>query len=256
MSFRKLKCFFLEYAHGRSPEGAEKARHDQAQEVYFELVKPACMVHYVRRSSELAHPAMITTDHLRQVEEADLVIADLTHGDPTVYFCLAHRFARGRAHIKTTLLISDASNGNQHSRFLAPLGQTLMNYDISENTDTENYDEPARYNDRRERIIAARQDISSLLESMAGFQEMLSDEKERLQRGAQEVGGKPTVSDPSDMDERKPSYTPEEVEALRDRFMHSQLTFYSRQQQPAPQNRSSRREFTLYEDLLGERPKR
>lgn len=74
-------------------------------ELYREVVKPICAELGIDaiRADETYGPGLIIADVVRQIDEANLVIAEITPSNPNVYYELGYAHARG----KPTVLIAD-----------------------------------------------------------------------------------------------------------------------------------------------------
>ena len=96
-------CFVLE-PHWRDDgdnnqpeqEKNKKQRERENNLIFEEIIEPAVAAHGYRvvRSSHLCQSGYVTREHQRLAEEAELVIANLTHDDPVAYFCLAWRLGK------------------------------------------------------------------------------------------------------------------------------------------------------------------
>lgn len=85
-------CFVLEPCY-KPGDSEAKRRLDL---IYNRIIEPSIDAHNFRilRSSELAQPEFISRDHISLAANSELLIADLTGGDPVVFYCLAHRMAK------------------------------------------------------------------------------------------------------------------------------------------------------------------
>ena len=74
-------------------------------ELYNEVVKPICTSLGVDavRADETYGPGLIIADVIRQIEEANVIIAEITPANPNVYYEVGYAHARG----KPTILIAD-----------------------------------------------------------------------------------------------------------------------------------------------------
>lgn len=68
----------------------------------------------ITRSSELSLPQYLTRPHLAHIEEADLVIADLSMNDPVVSYCVARRSVRADPGM---ILLRDVQTANMFDIF-------------------------------------------------------------------------------------------------------------------------------------------
>lgn len=93
-----MVCFVLEpYPFLKEMDTSEHSNRVRENNLVFdEIVEPAVSAHGYRlvRSTELCRPNYVTREHQRLSEEEDLVIANLTHFDPLVFYCLAWRLAK------------------------------------------------------------------------------------------------------------------------------------------------------------------
>ena len=74
-------------------------------ELYLEVVRPVCEEFGTEavRADETYGPGLIIADVVRQIDEANFIIADITPENPNVYYEVGYAHARG----KPTILIAD-----------------------------------------------------------------------------------------------------------------------------------------------------
>jgi hypothetical protein len=74
-------------------------------ELYEEVVKPVCGEFHIEsvRADESYGPGLIIADILQKIDEAKIVIAEITPPNPNVYYEVGYSHARG----KPTILIAD-----------------------------------------------------------------------------------------------------------------------------------------------------
>ncbi len=74
-------------------------------ELYSEVVRPVCKEFDVKavRADDTYGPGIIIADVVRQIDEANFIIADITPENPNVYYEVGYAHARG----KPTILIAD-----------------------------------------------------------------------------------------------------------------------------------------------------
>ena len=76
-------------------------------ELYEEVIKPVCAEFKIEavRADEVYGPGLIIGDVMRQIDEANLIIAEITPSNPNVYYEVGYAHAR----VKPMVLIADRS---------------------------------------------------------------------------------------------------------------------------------------------------
>lgn len=86
-----------------APYGApERVRYEQALEIWEKVIEPACMAAGVEpvRADKIARPGEITDQVFAQIRDADLIVADVTGGNPNVMYELGLRHTLHKATIQ------------------------------------------------------------------------------------------------------------------------------------------------------------
>lgn len=91
----KKSCFVI------SPIGEDgSAERRRADNVFKYVIKPAVSDYEVVRADQIADPGIISEQIVGRIQNDDLVIADLTGGNPNVFYELAVRHAVGKPTIQ------------------------------------------------------------------------------------------------------------------------------------------------------------
>lgn len=100
----KTSCFVIRpIGDELAPYGApERVRYEQALEIWEKVIEPACLAAGLEpiRADKIARPGEITEQVFAQVRDADLVIADVTSGNPNVMYELGLRHTLHKATIQ------------------------------------------------------------------------------------------------------------------------------------------------------------
>ena len=94
MSEQAKVCFVVSPIGGSGSEIRQKA--DDFLEYIISKCKPLASQYKIVRGDQITEPGRITTQVIRLIESAELVIADVTGGNPNVYYELALRHAPGK----------------------------------------------------------------------------------------------------------------------------------------------------------------
>lgn len=95
-----MKCFMIGPIGDKlAPLGSEgRTIYEQALDVFEQVIEPACRTHDLEpvRADQIALPGEITTQILRHLRDDDLVIADISGGNPNVMYELGLRHSTGK----------------------------------------------------------------------------------------------------------------------------------------------------------------
>lgn len=187
-------CFILEPRHGG--EGAISKK--DLDEIFNRIIEPAIDAHGYRivRSSLLAQAEHVSRDHLILAKEATLLVANISGGDPVVFYCLAHRMARHElgdlAERQPVITMLDRE---EEERFYLP-GPTAypVRYSLAPDRGA---DDPQGSNLKERNLINARRDLNNaVLRRLAmgvapdDAEETAAEEDESRPRGGASAGAK------------------------------------------------------------------
>ncbi len=164
---RGLVCFVLEPF-----VRLDSVRQREIDLVFEEIIEPAIDGHQFRimRSSDLRRGEYVTIDHERLAKEEALMIANLTHRDPMVFYCLAARLA-ARPDLPHLILNRHDQNdrNGQNCMIEQPvLRQKQVFYEIT--PDAQANGEPLSEQEEREsvrrKLHVARRDLTTMVENL------------------------------------------------------------------------------------------
>jgi len=153
VSPEQLRCFVIGPIGDRlAPHGSEeRLRYEEALEVYEEVILPACKAVGLQpvRADEISQAGDITTQVFRRLRDDDIVIADVSDGNPNVMYEL------GLRHTQDKLTVQIGEYGRLPFDILAI--------------------RTVRFSRSKRGLINAREELISLLRSgMAGDYELVA----------------------------------------------------------------------------------